>query len=260
MGEYGSAGSGSAGGYLRASDPLISVSDQARSSLLGCAASGKPDLDRLDQRRDRRRRKRRHAAHVDLARHEALRLTRNGLAKHEVAVPQQRQLFPRQARALAQQRDPVALQLLPQLLEASQFGAVVQARPGLRGLRVERVVGLVAEAGDTVFNQIGPYHALGQARIETSDHARFPVVAGGQDNILGVINARQWPSHASRGDDRTLASQLLQRPLYVPETLKGMELLETFRSSDVHVAFVIDEYGQVQGIETLQDLIDWPAF
>jgi putative hemolysin len=94
------------------------------------------------------------------------------------------------------------------------------------------------------------------ARIETSDHARFPVVAGGLDNILGVINARQWLSHTLRGGVRTLVDQPLQPPLYVPETLTGMELLDNFRSSDVHMAFVIDEYGQVQGIVTLQDLIE----
>jgi len=44
--------------------------------------------------------------------------------------------------------------------------------------------------------------------------------------------------------------------LYVPETITGMELLDNFRLSDVHMAFVIDEYGEVQGIITLQDLIE----
>jgi putative hemolysin len=48
----------------------------------------------------------------------------------------------------------------------------------------------------------------------------------------------------------------MKSPLYVPETITGMELLENFRSSDVHMAFVIDEYGEVQGIVTLQDLIE----
>ena len=42
----------------------------------------------------------------------------------------------------------------------------------------------------------------------------------------------------------------------MPETLTGMELLDNFRSSNVHMAFVIDEYGAVQGIVTLQDLIE----
>jgi putative hemolysin len=84
----------------------------------------------------------------------------------------------------------------------------------------------------------------------------LPVVAGGRDNILGVMNAHQWLSHARRGDARTLASQPLQQPLYVPETLTGMELLDSVRSSDVHMAFVIDERGQLKGIATLQNLIE----
>ncbi|MBK9135717.1 MAG: HlyC/CorC family transporter [Betaproteobacteria bacterium] len=94
------------------------------------------------------------------------------------------------------------------------------------------------------------------ARIERSDHARFPVVKGGLSNVIGVLNARQWLSRSMRGEPRPLAEQPLQQPLYVPETLTGMELLDNFRSSDVHMAFVIDEYGEVQGIVTLQDLIE----
>jgi putative hemolysin len=94
------------------------------------------------------------------------------------------------------------------------------------------------------------------ARIEQSDRARYPVVEGSLDHVLGVINARQWLSGMVRGNKGKLADQPLQPPLYVPETVTGMELLENFRSSDVHMAFVIDEFGEVQGIVTLQDLIE----
>jgi putative hemolysin len=94
------------------------------------------------------------------------------------------------------------------------------------------------------------------ALIEESDHARFPVVDGSMDKVLGVLNARQWLSLALRGQNRELAEQALQAPLYVPETITGMELLENFRQSDVQMAFVIDEYSEVQGIVTLQDLIE----
>ncbi|WP_291934114.1 hemolysin family protein [Limnohabitans sp.] len=93
-------------------------------------------------------------------------------------------------------------------------------------------------------------------RIEDSDHARFPVVQGGIENILGVINARQWLTRALKDKSQSLREQALQSPLYVPETITGMELLDNFRLSDVHMAFVIDEYGEVQGIITLQDLIE----
>ncbi len=92
--------------------------------------------------------------------------------------------------------------------------------------------------------------------IEESDHARFPVVQGGIENILGVIHARQWLARALKDKSQSLREQSLQAPLYVPETITGMELLDNFRLSDVHMAFVIDEYGEVQGIITLQDLIE----
>jgi putative hemolysin len=121
----------------------------------------------------------------------------------------------------------------------------------------DRQIGsLMVPRGDMVVLDIDRPFEENLARIETSDHARFPVVQGGLDNIHGVINARQWLSRALRDGDRSLANQPLQQPLYVPETLTGMELLDNFRSSDVHMAFVIDEYGQVQGIVTLQDLIE----
>ncbi len=93
--------------------------------------------------------------------------------------------------------------------------------------------------------------------VEASDHARFPVVRGGMDNILGVINARQWLARAVRDPAaRDLAEQPLKPALFVPETINGLELLDEFRLSDVQMAFVIDEYGEVQGIVTLQDLVE----
>ncbi len=93
-------------------------------------------------------------------------------------------------------------------------------------------------------------------RVEASDHGRFPVVRGGMENVLGVLNARQWLSRSLREDVRDLATQPLQSALYVPETITGMELLDNFRQSDLQMAFVIDEYGEVQGIVTLRDLIE----
>lgn len=95
------------------------------------------------------------------------------------------------------------------------------------------------------------------ARVEQADHARFPVVRGDMNNIVGVLNARQWLTQALLNkSQQALKDQPLQAALYVPETITGMELLDNFRTSDLHMAFVIDEYGEVQGIVTLQDLIE----
>ena len=91
--------------------------------------------------------------------------------------------------------------------------------------------------------------------IETSERSRFPVVRGGLDNILGVINARQLLTASLRGQVPDLTKGL-QAPVYLPESLTGMELLENIRASGVQLTFIIDEYGEVQGIVTLQDVME----
>ena len=91
--------------------------------------------------------------------------------------------------------------------------------------------------------------------IETTDHARFPVVRGGFDDILGVVNARRLLVRMAKGERPDLTVNL-QPALYVPETITGMELLDNFRSSGGQVAFVVDEYGEILGLVTLQDLIE----
>ncbi len=88
-----------------------------------------------------------------------------------------------------------------------------------------------------------------------SDHARFPVCRGGFDDILGIVAAKQMFNQMLRGGSADLTKRL-QAPVYVPESLTGMELLAQFRSSGAQMVFVIDEYGEVQGLITLQDLIE----
>lgn len=121
----------------------------------------------------------------------------------------------------------------------------------------DRQIGsLMVPRGDVIALDVDLPFEENLTRIEQSDHARFPVIKGSLEHVLGVVNARQWLSSALRDADRDLNKQPLAQPLYVPETLTGMELLDNFRLSDVHMAFVIDEYGEVQGIVTLQDLIE----
>lgn len=122
----------------------------------------------------------------------------------------------------------------------------------------DRQIGsLMVPRADVVFLDVAASFEDNLTRIEQSEHARFPVVRGGMENILGVLNARQWLSRALREPAaRELGQVPLQTALYVPETINGMELLDNFRQSGVQMAFVIDEYGEVQGIVTLQDLIE----
>lgn len=122
----------------------------------------------------------------------------------------------------------------------------------------DRQIGsLMLPRGDVVYLDVDDSFEANLKLVEESDHARFPVVRGSMENVLGVINARQWLARAVRDPAaRDLVDQPLKPALYVPETINGLELLDEFRLSDVQMAFVIDEYGEVQGIVTLQDLIE----
>lgn len=121
----------------------------------------------------------------------------------------------------------------------------------------DRQIGsLMVPRSDVVVLDLEEPFEVNMARVESSNHSRFPVVKGNLGQLQGVLNARQWLAQAIRGTARELAEQPLQTPLYVPETITGMELLDNFRLSDVQMAFVIDEYGELQGIVTLQDLIE----
>lgn len=93
------------------------------------------------------------------------------------------------------------------------------------------------------------------AIMTESDHARFPVCRDGLEDIIGILSARQLLGKTLRGTEASLTERL-QPAVYVPESLTGMELLNEFRTTGTQVVFVVDEYGEVQGMVTLQDLVE----
>jgi putative hemolysin len=93
------------------------------------------------------------------------------------------------------------------------------------------------------------------AVIGAHEHSRYPVCRGGLDEVLGVISAQTLLQQVTRGETLTL-KEGVQPPVFVPETLTGMELLEHFRGSTTQMVFVVDEYGEVQGVITLRDVLE----
>jgi putative hemolysin len=93
------------------------------------------------------------------------------------------------------------------------------------------------------------------AVIADQPHSRFPVCRGGLDDVIGVLPAQRLIVPLAAGQPPPLA-QLLQPPVFVPETLSGMELLEHFRVSEAQLVFVVDEYGAVQGVITVRDVLE----
>ena len=91
--------------------------------------------------------------------------------------------------------------------------------------------------------------------IDRCGHSRYPVCRGGLHDVLGVASAQGLLLQSLRGEPLSL-TEGLQPAVYVPETLSGMELLEQFRASGVEFAFVVDEYGDVQGVIAVRDVLE----
>ena len=86
-------------------------------------------------------------------------------------------------------------------------------------------------------------------------HARYPVCRGGLDDVIGVVTAQGLLKPLAEGRTPVLTEEL-QPPVFVPETLSGMELLDHFRTHVAQLVFVVDEYGAVQGVITLRDVLE----
>jgi putative hemolysin len=120
----------------------------------------------------------------------------------------------------------------------------------------ERQIGsLMIPRGDIAFLDIEQPLETNLQRLIESEHSRLPVCRGGLDDILGVITAKQLFTQMHKSGVIDLTTQL-QPCVYIPESLTGMDLLEQFRASGTQMVFVIDEYSEIQGLVTLQDLLE----
>ncbi|MBQ1765939.1 MAG: HlyC/CorC family transporter [Aquincola sp.] len=93
------------------------------------------------------------------------------------------------------------------------------------------------------------------AQMAEGGHTRYPVCRGGMQDVIGVVSAQSLLPALARGQDASLTEHLTP-PVFVPETLSGMELLEHFRASGAELVFVVDEYGEVQGVITVRDVLE----
>ncbi|MGI2202946.1 hemolysin family protein [Shewanella oncorhynchi] len=91
--------------------------------------------------------------------------------------------------------------------------------------------------------------------VMQSPHSRFPVCRNNVDDMVGIISAKQLLSQSIAGERLELVD-LVKNCNFVPNSLSGMELLEHFRTTGSQMVFVVDEYGDLKGLVTLQDMMD----
>jgi putative hemolysin len=92
-------------------------------------------------------------------------------------------------------------------------------------------------------------------RILNSPFSRFPVGKGSLDEVVGVAQAKIMLKRVLAGEPLDL-QQVMEPPQYVPESMPVRKVLELFRESRTHIALVIDEYGGLQGLVTLNNIIE----
>ena len=92
--------------------------------------------------------------------------------------------------------------------------------------------------------------------VVSSKHSRIPIYRGSLDQIVGLVYVRNLLTHLkeSGGDDPI--TPLVKKPLYVPETKKVAELLKEMQGRAEQMAFVINEYGTVSGLVTIEDVLE----
>jgi putative hemolysin len=90
--------------------------------------------------------------------------------------------------------------------------------------------------------------------ISNADHSHFPLAEDSLDNVIGMVHAKQLLIQCLSGKPLDLRA-LAQPPLYVPESMRVLRLLEQFRNMQTPVALVVDEYGSLEGLVTLSDVM-----
>lgn len=145
------------------------------------------------------------------------------------------------------------------LAEGSESGVIEQSEHAMVRnvfrLDERQISSLMVPRSDVIFLDVEESPEENLARVADHEHSRFPVCRGGLDDILGIIHTKQLLAQSLRGESIDFSENLAEA-LYVPETLTGMELLENFRNSNTQIALVLDEFGEVQGLVTLQDLLE----
>jgi magnesium and cobalt transporter len=93
--------------------------------------------------------------------------------------------------------------------------------------------------------------------IVKSGHSRFPVIGESRNEVVGILLAKDLLLYAfQRTDGRFNVKDLLRPAVFIPESKRLNVLLKEFRSSRNHMAIVVDEYGGVAGMVTIEDVIE----
>jgi putative hemolysin len=149
-------------------------------------------------------------------------------------------------------------ELLVQLDEGTQAGVFMEAEQdmveGVFSLSDQRVNALMTPRNEIVWLDVNDTLPEIRRKVQESPFSRFPVAEDSLDNVLGVVKAKDLLlAELKNGSE---LRQITRPPIHIPETAFGSRALEMFRESKRELMLVVDEFGVVQGLITLADILE----
>jgi len=119
----------------------------------------------------------------------------------------------------------------------------------------EMIANVMTPRGDIAYFDLNDSFETNREKLLHSSHSRFLVCDGGLGRVLGVLRAKSLLDAALEGRPFDFASGAV-KPLYVPSSLTPIKLLEVFKKHRQHLALVVDEFGEVQGLVTMNNVME----
>lgn len=156
----------------------------------------------------------------------------------------------------AEQSEDEVLQLMDEGLESGAFDPVEKEMvEGVLDLDEQSAAELMTPRSRVTWLDLDDKDEVNWRRIAGAGHSDYPVFLGTHDNIRGIVSVKSlWANVSMTGGVRL--ADVLTEPLYVPATMTAPRLIEEFRKTRRHVALVVDEFGVVEGMVTLKDVVE----
>lgn len=127
---------------------------------------------------------------------------------------------------------------------------------GVLQVSAMRVGDIMVPRGDmTVIHRDDDIDQIRNAVLQ-SGHSRFPVIDTSKDDVEGILLAKDVLRLIAEADPQKAMRQFYRAPLFVPESKRLDVLLQEFRIKRNHLAIVVDEYGGVSGLVTIEDILE----
>ena len=123
----------------------------------------------------------------------------------------------------------------------------------LKKLKVDE---LMTHRSEILFINLDDSYKHNFKLISSSTFTRIPVIKGNFNNLIGIIDIRDLFKDSSLEESNESIERNTFQPVFIPQNKLAMKQLIDFKSSREHMALIVDEYGEIQGLITLEDIIE----